>query len=157
MPCFWHVQTNELYTELHGRLVDEFEYPFITAYPTAAIEHSTPSADSYIRYIMEEPVHARPGHPSETRIPLIRTFAAVLPTIAFIFIGLRFHVRQCMVGRIGVDDWLALVAWCIMTSEAALAAWGTTLGFGLHKADINPYLQYKLRAVSGAIPSPMAE
>ncbi|KAJ5811039.1 Major facilitator superfamily domain general substrate transporter [Penicillium robsamsonii] len=59
-------------------------------------------------------------------------------TIATVFVALRFISRIFVVRKIGLHDWLMLVAWLIDFGFSFSLFFAVQKGLGLHSSDINP-------------------
>ncbi|PVI02640.1 hypothetical protein DM02DRAFT_701104 [Periconia macrospinosa] len=56
-----------------------------------------------------------------TRAPMATAIATVVLVLAFIATCLRFYARRCILGNVGVDDWVGLAA-MIVTAEYTIYA-----------------------------------
>ena len=90
---------------------------------------------------------APPGYVHSTQVPLITACCITFPTLALMFIGMRFYVRKYLLGGIGADDWLALMGVVCMFGVTAVAMWGTTIGYGSHIWEVNESSMQNLRTV----------
>ncbi|KAF7589654.1 hypothetical protein BBP40_003988 [Aspergillus hancockii] len=80
----------------------------------------------------------------EDRRPEVLVVSIVFFVIASIFVALRFVSRVFIVKKVGLHDWLMLLAWIIDFGFSFSLFYATSKGLGLHDDDIDFNARYSL-------------
>ncbi|KAF8461230.1 hypothetical protein BDZ91DRAFT_737491 [Kalaharituber pfeilii] len=94
-----------------------------------------------------------PGYKYETRRPAIWAVSSIACTISLSIVLLRIYVRRNVTNSLGYDDGLIVVALLALFGLMATANWGTTMGYGEHKWEIDYDYIPNVRVMTVALPA----
>ncbi|KAI9664725.1 MAG: hypothetical protein M1821_006173 [Bathelium mastoideum] len=83
--------------------------------------------------------------PIESRSHVVFAVTATMVVLSFFFVFLRMTSRIAIVRRVSWDDYFMILAWIIALGISFTICYGTTIGLGMHEADVPPSSQRALQ------------